>query len=458
MEGYVRSEYGNLWETHQCRPHAFGHTWSPGYELPAGLLHGHAVATCMGYGSYLAKEEGFITAEMMHRIMRLINDMELTLYHEIMDNHELIHAANLKVHAKRGGNLCAPVPKDEIGQCGYINHLSRERLDKTVDEYKEICMAYPRNGAGVDMHLKDVGLDDTSVKHRSVACSHKKHRASTNSLKSLDSCVDSNSTSSGQGNSFGSYKEWIESMQKERNADWKMNVSFECSPDTETPPSFKKFTLFEEGVEKYAMAQTSLASKSVQNIAKLTQEKAMFAPCMVGTLESQFLKMQCQIKGAMKCLDVGTFTGMSAIAMAEGMAKDGKVVTLENDIDIARAAQEGFDMSPVGDKIELVVGNAAEHMRKLLKEGEKFDIIFLDADKENYVEYYDLAMNGLLAKDGLILADNTMCALLYDDTDIRSQKLHEFNQKVKNDPRVEQVVLTLREGVTLIRQVAALVD
>merc|ERR1719189_1829420 len=54
MEGYVRSEYGNLWETHQCRPHAYGHTWSPGYELPAGMLHGHAVATCMGYGAYLA--------------------------------------------------------------------------------------------------------------------------------------------------------------------------------------------------------------------------------------------------------------------------------------------------------------------------------------------------------------------------------------------------------------------
>merc|ERR1719454_1413584 len=60
MEGYVRSEYGNLWETHQCRPHAYGHTWSPGYELPAGMLHGHAVASCMGFGAYLACKEGFI--------------------------------------------------------------------------------------------------------------------------------------------------------------------------------------------------------------------------------------------------------------------------------------------------------------------------------------------------------------------------------------------------------------
>merc|ERR1719410_189809 len=84
MEGYVRSEYGNLWETHQCRPHAFGHTWSPGYELPAGMLHGHAVATGMGYGAYLAFEEGFINSRQMHRVLRLISNMELSLWHDIM--------------------------------------------------------------------------------------------------------------------------------------------------------------------------------------------------------------------------------------------------------------------------------------------------------------------------------------------------------------------------------------
>ena len=89
MEGYVRSEYGNLWETHQCRPHAYGHNWSPGYELPAGMLHGHAVATCMGYGAYLAMEENFISEEECRRIMTLISDMGLALWHDIMDNHDL---------------------------------------------------------------------------------------------------------------------------------------------------------------------------------------------------------------------------------------------------------------------------------------------------------------------------------------------------------------------------------
>ena len=148
---------------------------------------------------------------------------------------------------------------------------------------------------------------------------------------------------------------------------------------------------------------------------------------MVGTLESQFLKMQCRLMKAKRCLDVGTFTGMSALAMAEGIPSDGKVVTIENDEKIAKAAQEGFDASNVGDKIQLLVGAAVEIMQKLKDEGQQFDLIFIDADKESYPEYYKLAMDGLLADDGAIMCDNTLSALCYDSTDIRSQKLHEFN-------------------------------
>jgi len=181
----------------------------------------------------------------------------------------------------------------------------------------------------------------------------------------------------------------------------------------------------------------------------------MFLPCMVGSLESQFLKMQAMIKGAKRVLDVGTFTGMSALAFAEGMPKDGRVVTVEFDETVAEVAKKAIDQSSVRDKIELHVKKAGDLMRELLDAGDKFDIIFLDADKENYCEYYDLAMAGLLADDGIILADNSLCALLYDqEEDMRATKLHEFNQLVKNDDRVEQVVLTVREGVTLIRRKA----
>jgi len=163
MESYVRSEYGNLYETHQCRPHAFGHTWSPGYELPAGMLHGHAVASCMGYGAFLSRKRDWISQEQFDRIINLISDMELTLWHPIMDNHALVKAANKKAHQKRGGNLCAPVPKDEIGKCGYINDHTSDDVAPTMNEYKSIVQKMVRGGNGIDMHCHDVGLEDPST-------------------------------------------------------------------------------------------------------------------------------------------------------------------------------------------------------------------------------------------------------------------------------------------------------
>ena len=148
---------------------------------------------------------------------------------------------------------------------------------------------------------------------------------------------------------------------------------------------------------------------------------------MVGAMESQFLKMICQINGAKKCLDVGTFTGMSALAMAEGIPADGKVVTLEFSEEIAKVANKIFQQSTVASKIDLKVGAAAHAMKEMVSKGEKFDLIFIDADKENYVEYYELSLQ-LLEKNGVILADNSLCALLYDQgSDMRSKKLHDFN-------------------------------
>ena len=255
-------------------------------------------------------------------------------------------------------------------------------------------------------------------------------------------------TSSGSS----SYSEWIRTVQTERNKEWQHNVQFEESPDTERPPDYHQVTLFHPEVESYAMSMTSPASPALQTVARLTTEQSMFLPCMVGSLESQFLKMICQVKAARRCLDVGTFTGMSALALAEGLPQDGKVVTLENDPDIARVTLQAFDSATFGHKIHLILGNAVQEMKNMSAANtEKFDIIFIDADKETYIEYYELSLGGLLAEDGILLVDNSLCALLYDKTDERTQKLHEFNQHVKKDPRVEQVVMTVREGVTLVR-------
>jgi len=209
MESYVRSEYGNLWETHQCRPHAFGHTWSPGYELPAGMLHGHAVASCMGYGAFLSRKREWISQEQFDRILKLISDMELTLWHPIMDNHALVQAANKKAHQKRGGNLCAPVPKGEIGLCGYINDHKHADVPPTMNEYKALVSKYPRGGHGIDVHCHDVGLEDPST-------------VAGDALAQIGQAPDAPKKESEAMPT--TYEEWIKAEQTRRNSTWEKNV------------------------------------------------------------------------------------------------------------------------------------------------------------------------------------------------------------------------------------------
>ncbi|MGC1471318.1 MAG: sedoheptulose 7-phosphate cyclase [Psychroserpens sp.] len=169
MRSYVQSEYGNLYETHQCRPHAYGHTWSPGFEIPSGMLHGHAVACGMGFGAYLSYKQGWISTEDRDRILQLISDFELSLWHPILDDTDLIYKAQVKVIEKRGGNLVAPLPKGKIGECGYLNELTLEQMKLSIEEYKAICKTYARAGFGVEPLCEDVGLEDPStVAHSST--------------------------------------------------------------------------------------------------------------------------------------------------------------------------------------------------------------------------------------------------------------------------------------------------
>ncbi len=163
LRSYVAAEYDNMYETHQCRPHAYGHTWSPGFEIEAGLLHGHAVSIGMGFGAYLSYRMNWINEQQFGRIMRLISSFGLSLWHDIMLRTETLWASQQKIFEKRGGNLVAPLPKGEIGQCGYLNSLSREELDLAVAEYQEICKSYPRKGLGIEPHCSDVGLEDPST-------------------------------------------------------------------------------------------------------------------------------------------------------------------------------------------------------------------------------------------------------------------------------------------------------
>ncbi len=163
MRSYVAAEYDNLYETHQCRPHAYGHTWSPGFEIEAGLLHGHAVAIGMGFGAFLSYRQGWIRWEDCDRILRLISSFGLSLWHDVLLKRETLWAAQTKMVEKRGGNLVAPLPKGEIGQCGYLNEMSQKALFAAVDDYQQRCIRYPRQGLGIEPLCSDVGLEDPST-------------------------------------------------------------------------------------------------------------------------------------------------------------------------------------------------------------------------------------------------------------------------------------------------------
>ncbi len=126
MRTYVEAEYDNLYETHQCRPHAYGHTWSPGFEIEAGLLHGHAVAICMGLGAFLSQRAGWIGEDELHRILKLMSDYGLSLWHDILLNDAVMLESHRKIIQKRGQNLVAPVPRGVIGECGYLDDVTEE--------------------------------------------------------------------------------------------------------------------------------------------------------------------------------------------------------------------------------------------------------------------------------------------------------------------------------------------
>lgn len=163
MRSYIEAEYDNLYETHQCRPHAYGHTWSPGFEIEAGLLHGHAVAICMGLGAYLSHRAGWIDDAAFRRILTLMSGYGLSLWHDILLDEHVMRESHRKIVQKRGGNLVAPVPRGVIGECGYLNAMSEAALFEALADYRTICATYPREGRGIDPLCSDVGLEDPST-------------------------------------------------------------------------------------------------------------------------------------------------------------------------------------------------------------------------------------------------------------------------------------------------------
>ena len=151
------------------------------------------------------------------------------------------------------------------------------------------------------------------------------------------------------------------------------------------------------------------------------------------------------------------FTGYSALAIAEALPDDGRVVTCELDPGVAAFAQGGFDEAPAGVKIEVRVGPALETLRQLAIAGETFDFVFIDADKAGYLDYVETLLDdGLLAPNGVICVDNTLLQgepYLAGPPSANGRAIAAFNEALAGNARVEQVLLPVRDGMTLIRRV-----
>ena len=176
-----------------------------------------------------------------------------------------------------------------------------------------------------------------------------------------------------------------------------------------------------------------------------------------GHVEGQFLKFLIHLTQARRVLEIGMFTGYSALAMAEALPADGEVVACEVDAYAAEFAQKCFNESTSGHKIVVKVAPAIETMKQLAADGEVFDLVFIDADKGGYLDYLNLLHTpGLLAPNGSIYADNTLMQgqpYVSGMTTPNGVAIAKFNQAVADDPRVEQVLIPLRDGITLIRRV-----
>ena len=224
------------------------------------------------------------------------------------------------------------------------------------------------------------------------------------------------------------------------------------------------------GLDSYLEECTTSESEALANLTSKTQEedwskrfsdgetvKALEQEMLSGHIEGQLLKMLVYISKSKRVLEVGMFTGYSALAIAEALPEDGYLLACEVDEYVSQFAVECFNKSEHGKKIEVKVAPAIETMRQLVDGGESFDLAFIDADKGGYIDYLNILLDtNLLAPGGFICVDNTLMQgqpyLSAEQRTDNGEAIAKFNRFVAEDPRVEQVLIPIRDGLTLIKR------
>lgn len=207
-------------------------------------------------------------------------------------------------------------------------------------------------------------------------------------------------------------------------------------------------------IEKYAENHSSEPSAALNDLFRETHLKVLHPRMLSGKVQGRFLSMISHMIQAETILEIGTYTGYSAICLAEGLKKDGKIHTIEIDPELKEIAAKYFKKAGIENKVIQYFGNAMDIIPKL---DLVFDLVFIDADKENLTDYYQMVFEKV-RKGGYILVDNVLWSgkvlqpIKKGDSD--TQGIIEFNTKVQNDAHVENVLLPLRDGLMLIRKIS----
>ena len=200
-------------------------------------------------------------------------------------------------------------------------------------------------------------------------------------------------------------------------------------------------------IEQYAFDHTSEEGELLRRLEEETYEKLEIPQMTTGRIEARFLKLLARLVGAQRILEIGTFGGYSALSMAEALPEGGTLVTCDEDPVAIAFAQKYFSESPHGKKIKQMEGPALESIEKLTG---TFDMAFIDADKINYSNYYE-AILPMIRPGGLIAVDNVLWSgRVLNPQDESDRAIHQFNERVVNDQRVESVLLTVRDGLNCI--------
>lgn len=204
-------------------------------------------------------------------------------------------------------------------------------------------------------------------------------------------------------------------------------------------------------LEKYIEAHTEAEPEILSCLSRATHQKVLRPRMLSGNQQGQFLRLLCHLMGVRRVLEIGTFTGYSAISMALGMQEDGILHTIDINDEIEDFTRDFILRSGLEEKIVFHIGDACEVIPTLQ---DQFDVVFIDADKRQYPEYYRLVLDKV-RPGGMIIADDVLWegkVLETNSRDAQTMGIQEFNELVQADPRVENILLPIRHGLMLIRK------